>query len=201
MIYSINGTLKYTEPTFVVVECGGVGFKCFASTTTITSLTSIGTNVELLTYMSIREDAMDLYGFSSANELEAFKLLISISGVGPKAAISILSALSPDKLALAISCGDTKSIQAAQGIGKKTAERIVLELKDKMVEIAPKEVVSTVSNVQSITAQNNKSEAVEVLVSLGFSQSDASVAVGSLSADLSVDELIRKGLKILSANL
>lgn len=201
MIYSINGTLKYTEPTFVVVECGGVGFKCFASTTTITSLTSIGTNVELLTYMSIREDAMDLYGFSTANELEAFKLLISISGVGPKAAISILSALSPDKLALAISCGDTKSIQAAQGIGKKTAERIVLELKDKMVGIAPKEVVSTVSNVQSITAQNNKSEAVEVLVSLGFSQSDASVAVGSLSADLSVDELIRKGLQILSANL
>ena len=111
--------VEYDGSEFVaVVECGGVGFKCFASTTTITSLTSIGTNVELLTYMSIREDAMDLYGFSTANELEAFKLLISISGVGPKAAISILSALSPDKLALAISCGDTKSIQAAQGIGK-----------------------------------------------------------------------------------
>ena len=132
MIYSLKGTLTYLEPTFAVVECGGVGFKCFVSTTTITSLTSIGTEVRLLTYMSIREDAMDLYGFSTQNELDAFKLLISVNGVGPKAAISILSALPPDRLAVAVSCGDVKSIQVAQGVGKKTAERIVLELKDKM---------------------------------------------------------------------
>lgn len=201
MIYSINGTLKYIEPTFVVVECGGIGFKCYASTTTITSLTSIGTNVELLTYMSIREDAMDLYGFVNANELEAFKLLISISGVGPKAAISILSSLSTDKLALAISCGDTKSIQTAQGIGKKTAERIVLELKDKMAGVAKSDTVSNISVAQTAVSQSNMNEAVEVLVSLGFSQSDSSIAVGSLDANLSVDELIRKALKNLSSNL
>ena len=201
MIYSINGTLKYIEPTFVVVECGGIGFKCYASKTTITSLTSIGTNVELLTYMSIREDAMDLYGFVNANELEAFKLLISISGVGPKAAISILSSLSTDKLALAISCGDTKSIQTAQGIGKKTAERIVLELKDKMAGVAKSDTVSNISVAQTAVSQSNMNEAVEVLVSLGFSQSDSSIAVGSLDANLSVDELIRKALKNLSSNL
>ena len=105
MIYSLKGTLTYLEPTFAVVECGGVGFKCFVSTTTITSLTTIGTEVRLLTYMSIREDAMDLYGFSTQNELEAFKLLISVNGVGPKAAISILSALPPDRLAVAVSAG------------------------------------------------------------------------------------------------
>lgn len=201
MIYSLKGTLKYTDPTFVVVECGGVGFKCFVSTTTITSLTSVGSTVELLTYMSIREDAMDLYGFSSSNELEAFKKLISISGVGPKAAISILSSLSPDKLAVAISCGDTKAIQSAQGIGKKTAERIVLELKDKMSAVAPSEVASTVISVQNASNQSNMNEAVEVLVSLGFSQSEATLAVSKLDSSLSVDELIRKGLKNLSSNL
>lgn len=201
MIYSIKGTLTYTEPTFVVVECGGVGFKCFASTTTITSLSTVGTEVQLLTYMSIREDAMDLYGFSTQNELEAFKLLISISGVGPKAAISILSALSPDKLAIAVSCGDTKSIQAAQGIGKKTAERIVLELKDKMSLVAGGESAAVVENIQASTVGSNSSEAIEVLVSLGFNQSDAATVVSWLDPSMSVDDMIRKGLQALSANL
>ena len=201
MIYSIKGTLTYMEPTFVVVECGGVGFKCFASTTTITSLSTVGTEVQLLTYMSIREDAMDLYGFNSQNELEAFKLLISISGVGPKAAISILSALSPDKLAIAVSCGDIKSIQAAQGIGKKTAERIVLELKDKMSLVAAGESAAVVENIQASAVGSNSSEAIEVLVSLGFNQSDAATVVSRLDPSMSVDDMIRKGLQALSANL
>lgn len=201
MIYSIKGTLTYMEPTFVVVECGGVGFKCFASTTTITSLSTVGTEVQLLTYVSIREDAMDLYGFSTQNELETFKLLISISGVGPKAAISILSALSPDKLAIAVSCGDTKYIQAAQGIGKKTAERIVLELKDKMSMVAGGESAAVVENIQASTVGSNSSEAIEVLVSLGFNQSDAATVVSRLDPSMSVDDMIRKGLQALSANL
>lgn len=201
MIYSVKGTLTYIEPTFAVVECGGVGFKCFASTTTITSLTSIGTEVQLLTYMSIREDAMDLYGFATSNELEAFKLLISVSGVGPKAAISILSALAPDRLAIAVSCGDVKAIQSAQGVGKKTAERIVLELKDKMSGIAGGEAQVVVDNIQATNNAGNSSEAIEVLVSLGFTQSDAAYAVGKLDPTLSVDEMIRKGLQSLSANL
>jgi Holliday junction DNA helicase RuvA len=122
MIYNVKGILTYTEPTFAVVECGGVGFKCFVSMTTLQNLTSIGTEVNLFTYMSVREDAMDLFVFSTKDELEAFKLLITVSGVGPKAAIAILSVLAPDRLSIAISSGDTKSIQAAQGVGKKTAE-------------------------------------------------------------------------------
>ena len=144
---------------------------------------------------------MDLYGFNSQNELEAFKLLISISGVGPKAAISILSALSPDKLAIAVSCGDTKSIQAAQGIGKKTAERIVLELKDKMSLVAGGESAAVVENIQASTVGSNSSEAIEVLVSLGFNQSDAATVVSRLDPSMSVDDMIRKGLQALSANL
>lgn len=201
MIYSLDGVLKYVDPTFVVVECGGVGFKCFATMSTITSLTPVGTKVSLLTYMSIREDAMDLYGFLTQNEMDAFKLLISISGVGPKAAISILSALTPDKLAIAVSSGDVKSIQAAQGIGKKTADRIVLELKDKMGGIASSNASSIVEGIQNVATLDNAKEAVEVLVSLGYNQSEASAAVGSLDSSLSVDDMIRKGLKILSANL
>lgn len=201
MIYSVKGILTYVEPTFAVVECGGVGFKCYASMTTITSLSPVGNEVSLLTYMSIREDAMDLYGFSAQNELNAFKLLISISGVGPKAAISILSALTPDKLAIAVSSGDVKSIQAAQGIGKKTADRIVLELRDKMGNVVSNGASSVVEGIQNVTAHDNSREAVEVLVSLGYSQSEASAVVGTLDPTLSVDEMIRKGLKSLAANL
>lgn len=202
MIYSVKGILTYVEPSFVVVECGGVGMKCFASTSTITQLSSVGTEVTLLTYMSVKEDAIDLYGFLSQNELDAFKLLISVNGVGPKAAMSVLSALTTDKLSLAVSCGDVKSIQAAQGIGKKTAERIVLELKDKMAGVAGAAQGTAVVNAAQANAPGSATaEAVEVLVSLGFNQTDASVAVGSMQPGLSVDEMIRKGLKLLSSNL
>lgn len=202
MIYSVKGILTYVEPSFVVVECGGVGMKCFASTSTITQLSSVGTEVTLLTYMSVKEDAIDLYGFLSQNELDAFKLLISVNGVGPKAAMSVLSALTTDKLSLAVSCGDVKSIQAAQGIGKKTAERIVLELKDKMAGVAGAvQGTAAVNAAQANATGSATAEAVEVLVSLGFNQTDASVAVGSMQPGLSVDEMIRKGLKLLSSNL
>lgn len=202
MIYSVKGILTYVEPSFVVVECGGVGMKCFASTSTITQLSSVGTEVTLLTYMSVKEDAIDLYGFLSQNELDAFKLLISVNGVGPKAAMSVLSALTTDKLSLAVSCGDVKSIQAAQGIGKKTAERIVLELKDKMAGVAGvAQGTAAVNATQANAPGSATAEAVEVLVSLGFNQTDASVAVGSMQPGLSVDEMIRKGLKLLSSNL
>lgn len=200
MIYNLNGKLTYTDPTFAVVECGGVGFKCFVSMTTLTSLKSVGNQVNLFTYLAVREDAMDLYGFASENELNAFKLLIGVSGVGPKAAIAILSVLPPDRLAIAVSSGDVKSIQAAQGVGKKTAERIVLELKDKMVGIgtASDKIINEIS---SVATAPNASEAVEVLVSLGFNQSDASAVIGAMDKSLSVDEMIRKGLKKLSSNL
>ncbi len=201
MIYNVNGTLTYTEPTFAVVECGGVGFKCFVSMNTLKDLTSIGTRVNLFTYMSVREDAMDLFGFSTQAELQAFKLLITVSGVGPKAAIAILSVLSPDRLSIAVSSGDVKSIQAANGVGKKTAERVVLELKDKMVGVGSASAASVVEGIQSVAASSNAQEAVEVLVSLGFNQSDAATVVGAMDKSLSVDDMIRKGLKQLSSQL
>lgn len=198
MIYNLNGKLTYVDHTFIVIECGGVGFKCFASTTTITSISTVGTNVNVLTYMSVKEDSIDLYGFATQEELNAFKLLISVSGIGPKAAMAILSVLPPDRLSVAVSSGDVKAIQSAQGVGKKTAERVVLELKDKMVGIGSAHTNTIVEGIQSVAQSDNAQEAVEVLVSLGFNQSEASSVVGTMDKSLSVDEMIRKGLKSLS---
>ncbi|MCR5207127.1 MAG: Holliday junction branch migration protein RuvA [Eubacterium sp.] len=197
MIYSLKGTLTYAEPSFAVVECSGVGFKCFISMTTLRTLPSVGKEVSLFTYMAVREDAIDLFGFYDQSELEAFRLLITVSGVGPKAAIAILSVLPPDRLSIAVSSGDVRSIQLANGVGKKTAERVVLELKDKMAGIGGASA-SVVEGIQSVATSGNASEAVEVLVSLGFERSDAATAVGRLDKELSVDEMIRAALKTLS---
>ena len=201
MIYNVKGILTYVDPTFAVVECGGVGYKCFISTTTLKELPSANKEVNLFTYLSVREDAMDLYGFKEAEELEAFKLLISVSGIGPKAAMAILSVLTPDKLSIAVSSGDIRAISSAQGVGKKTAERVVLELKDKMAGIAVGNSASIVEGIQSVASSSNAQEAVEVLVSLGFNQSAASSVVGAMDKSLSVDEMVRKGLKELSTQL
>lgn len=201
MIYNIKGTLTVTDASFIVVECGGVGFKCFASLNTIQNVGKTGQEVNVYTHLAVREDAMDLYGFSSLAELDAFKLLISVSGIGPKAAIAILSELTPDRLALCIASGDAKAITRAQGVGKKTAERVVLELKDKMTGIAGEENMQAVSGAASVGESSNSAEAVEALVALGYSQSDAAVAVGGMDKSLSVDEMIRLGLKKLAARL
>ncbi|MBR6391846.1 MAG: Holliday junction branch migration protein RuvA [Eubacterium sp.] len=201
MIYNVKGVLSYADPAFAVVECGGVGFKCFISVTTLRQLPSVGKEVNLFTHMAVREDAIDLYGFYELSELEAFKLLITVSGVGPKAAMAILSALPPDRLSIAVSSGDVRSIQQANGVGKKTAERVVLELKDKMAGIGSSGVASVVEGIQSVASSSNASEAVEVLISLGYERSDAATAVGALDKSLSVDEMIRLALKQLSAQL
>ena len=201
MIYNVRGKLTYTDPQFVVVECGGVGFKCFTSLNTAKNVGKIGSEVNLFTYLSVREDAMDLFGFSTQTELDSFKLLITVSGVGPKAAIAVLSELSPDKLAIAIAAGDSKSITKANGVGKKTAERIVLELKDKMVNMAGGEISSAAASAISAVEESASAEAVAALVALGYSQSDAAVAVGQMDKSLSADEMIRLGLRQLSRNL
>ncbi len=201
MLYNLNGILTVSDVNYVVVECGGVGFKCFTSLNTVKSLGKVGDKVNIFTYLAVREDAMDLYGFADNAELDAFKLLISVSGIGPKAAIAILSQLSPDRLALCIASGDAKSITKAQGVGKKTAERVVLELKDKMVNISSGDVSSAVSSAASAGENSNSAEAVEALVALGYSQSDAAVVVGAMDKSLSVDEMIRQGLKQLAKKL
>ena len=197
MIYNIKGELTYTDPQFVVVENSGIGFKCFTSLTTVKNLGKIGSNVNLYTYLSVKEDALDLFGFSTIEELNSFKLLITVSGVGPKAAVSVLSELSPEKLALAIASSDVKSITKANGVGRKTAERIVLELKDKTGSLSQTDF----SSAASVAEDSAAGEAVAALVALGFSQSDAAVTVGQMDQSLSADEMIRLGLRQLSSSL
>ena len=176
--------------------------QCFTTVNTAKTVGEIGKEVNVYTYLAVREDAMDLYGFSTIAELDAFKLLITVSGIGPKAAVAILSELTPDKLALCIASGDSKSITRAQGVGKKTAERVVLELKDKMGSISiAADNSGVVANVLSVSENENAAEAVEALVALGYSQSDAAMAVSSLDKSMSVDEMIRFGLKQLAKNL
>lgn len=201
MIYNIKGKLTYIDAQFVVIECGGIGFKCFTSLNTSKEIGSVGSEANLFTYLSVKEDAMDLYGFKTQYELDCFKLLISVSGIGPKAAVSILSELEPNKLSLAIASGDIKQITKANGVGKKTAERIVLELKDKMANNVSDDVANDIVSATSVSSSNASQEAVEALVSLGYSQSEASVVVGQMDKSLSVDEMIRQGLKKLALNL
>ena len=201
MIYSLTGELTYIGDQFLVVECGGVGLKCFTSVATAANAGRIGDQIRLYTYLSVKEDALDLYGFKTENELRAFKLLISVSGVGPKAAVSILSEMSADKLSLAVAAGDTKAITRANGVGKKIAERIVLELKDKMAGVTLSSSESSVSAAASVAEDSPAGEAVAALVALGFSKSDAAAAVGAMDSSLPADEMIRQGLRQLSKNL
>lgn len=137
MIYNVRGTLTYTDINYAVVECGGVGFKCFVSMTTLKELPPLGKEANLYTYLSVREDAMDLFGFATQQELDAFKLLITVSGVGPKAAMAVLSVLPPDRLSIAVSSGDVKSIQSAQGVGKKRQSVLFSSLRIKCSESLP----------------------------------------------------------------
>ena len=133
MFYYLNGTVAHIEPFLAVIDCGGVGYACRTTSYTLSALKK-GDKGKLFTHLNVREDAMELYGFSTAEELRLFQQLISVSGVGPKAALSILSASTPANLALSIITGDEKALTCAQGIGKKIAQRVILELKDKLAK-------------------------------------------------------------------
>lgn len=201
MIYNISGTLTYVGDQFLVVECSGIGFKCFSSLSTLKSVGRTGEKINLFTYLSVKEDALDLFGFATEEELSFFKLLITVSGVGPKAAVAVLSELEPSRLALAIASGDVKSITRANGVGKKTAERIVLELKDKVANVASSSDMQSVASAAAVVEESAAGEAVAALVALGFNKSDAAVVVGAMDKSLSADEMIRLGLRQLSSNL
>lgn len=197
MIASLRGKLLYSDNQYAVVECGGVGFKFQASLRTLVKLSNIGSEVFVHTYMSVREDAIDLYGFSSVDELECFKLVTSVNGLGSKMAIALLSEFTPDQISFYIISGDAKSLTKASGIGPKLAQRMVLELKDKISKGA---VTLSDDNilVQTTSKNENAQEAIAALVALGFSQSEATGAVSKLDQTLSTDELIKGGLKNLS---
>lgn len=201
MIATLNGKLIIKELNYVVVECGGVGLKCFVTQNTYSTVGNIGDNVFLYTYLSVREDALDLYGFADNSELEVFKLITSVSGVGSKIGLAILSEFTPDKIMLYIASSDAKSLTAASGVGIKLAQRIVLELKDKVGNISVGDMSFDVMAVGNATANNSSKEAIEALVSLGYTQSEASLAVGRLDAALDTNELIKQALKLLARGL
>ena len=196
MIYSLTGKVIALDQHGLAVQCGGIAFFCFSTMNTLKNV-AINTETTVYTYLNVREDAMELYGFSTPNELDAFKQLITVSGVGTKAALAILSVLTPDKLALSIASGDTKSITKAQGVGAKIANRIILELKNKFSAELTDEQSEIVGAVQMTAGAENLSEAIEALVQLGYSRSEAAVALGKLDSSLSVEELIRQALKSL----
>lgn len=200
MLYSVRGKLIHTTSSSAVVECGGVGYNCQTTINTLKTLKQ-GTEVMLYTYLNVREDAVELFGFATKTELDTFKTLISVSGVGPKAGLSVLSELSPEQVAMAIATDDIKTITRAQGIGKKIAQRIVLELKDKLAKAASSD--NSMSAVASGTANavtGNIPKAVEALGVLGYSPSDVSPVLATLDSSLPVEQLIALTLKQMGRN-
>lgn len=201
MIYSLNGKLIENEPNVAVIECGGVGYKCTVSLKTSAMLPKIGENVFVYTYLAIREDAVDLFGFINKDEMKAFKLITSVNGVGPKVGIAILSEFTPEYLYTYIAAGDYKALTAAGGVGPKLAQRIVLELKDKIGAL-PREIDVSVSSTTSTNIplpQNNLRSAVAALVSLGFLQVEANRAVQNIDPALSTEDIIKQALSKLSS--
>lgn len=202
MIYSLNGRLAVKEPNFAVIECGGVGYGCRTSYNTVSQLGEIGSEAMLYTHLYIREDIAELFGFASQQELSCFKLLISVSGVGPKAATSILSDVTPEKFAFLIASGDSKAFTKTKGIGAKTSQRIVLELKDKIAKDSITSSftndISSVSPASGAFSSSSVGEALEALMVLGYSQGEATAVLGKLDPNLSTQELIKETLKFMT---
>lgn len=199
MFYSITGKIVYIDTQSVAIETGGVAFRCSTTLTTLKRIGEKGSTATLYTYLNVREDALDLFGFADEQELECFKLLIGVSGVGPKAALAILSELTPDKLALCLATGDSKAITRAPGVGPKLAQRVVLELKDKLARGLELSAVTPEIEAAGIAAaEGSAAEAVSALTMLGYSQSEAAAAVAKLDASLSVEDMIRQALKTLA---
>lgn len=194
MIYSVKGTLIHLESGFAVVECAGIGYKVNTTTTTQKEL-KLNSTVTLFTYMHVREDAMELFGFYSKGELSTFKMLISISGVGPKVALAILSELSSEQIAMCVSSSDYKTLTRASGVGPKLAQRIVLELKDKVKGISTEGTDTVVSKGSVIQDTGNISKAVSALAVLGYSAADVTPILSKLDPSLTVEQMISATLK------
>ncbi len=201
MIASLHGKLIVKDIASAVIECGGVGLRCAITQNTYSHLGAVGEEAFLYTHLSVREDALDLYGFSTESELHVFKLITGVSGVGPKIGISILSQFTADRVLLYIASGDAKALTAASGVGLKLAQRIVLELKDKAGSVAADEQIADLTSVTAAAENSASKEAIEALVSLGYSQSEAALAVGKLGTSLGVDEYIKQALRLLSRGI
>ncbi len=194
MIAFVRGVLEYNEGDSVVISCGGVGYRILVPLSVSERLPHIGSSVMIHTYTSVREDAVRLYGFYEKDELDIFKKLIGISGIGPKAALGILSVLTPDDITYAVLSGDAAAIAKAPGIGKKTAEKIILELKDKVDDAVKYYRTGT---AQSGLSDSSKNDAVMALVSLGYSQADSVSAVNNVNVtdDMTDSDILKAALK------
>ena len=194
MIYHVNGTLEYCEIGFCVIDCEGVGYKLTVSDNTFSAICShVGEKEKLFANLQVREDGIELFGFKTHDEMQAFKMLITVSGVGPKAAMAILSLLTPDRLYQAIISEDIKAISKASGVGAKTAARVVLELRDKVSKqyFAPSTAsVPTASAPVSAKGKGNLSEALDALVVLGYTRSEAQKALTGIDPKLDVEKII-----------
>lgn len=203
MIYSLKGRLTVKELGFAVIECGGVGYGCRTSYNTVAQLGEVGSDAALYTYLYVREDVVELFGFATLQELSCFKLLISVSGVGPKAATTILSDVSPEKFALLVASGDSKAFTRTKGIGAKTAQRIVLELKDKITsESISGSISGDAAEFGGIPAENTSSsvsEALEALMVLGYTQGETAPILKKLDPSMSTQELIKETLRLMAA--
>ena len=193
MFYSLTGILIHTEPSVAVVECGGVGFKCLTSRNTQRGLPKIGEKIRLYTHLNVREDALDLFGFLTVTELNCFKMLTGVSGVGPRVGLAILSELTPEQVAVAVASGDSRTLSRANGVGPKLAQRIALELKDKVKKAGGSAMAGGIQGIP--TAAGNAENAVSALAVLGWSATDAAAIVGRFDSSLPVEELIRLSLK------
>ena len=202
MIAYVNGIVEDIAPDNVVVDVGGVGMNVKISADTAARLPGVGEQVKLYTYTSVREDAFWLYGFLSRNDLEIFKKCITVSGIGPKGALSILSVLDADSLRFAIMTGDAKSIDKAPGVGTKTAERLILELKGKLEiddALIGREAAAYQKSLQPVGDSLKKQEAVEALVSLGYGQAEAAKAVNAIPdlEEMETGAVLKAALKFL----
>lgn len=199
MICTLKGTLTVKDMNFIIVECSGVGYGCKTSYNTVSQLGAVGSEVKIYTHMSVREDNIELFGFATQQELNCFKMLTSVSGVGGKAGISILSDISPEDFAFLVASGDSKALTRTKGIGTKTAQRIVLELKDKISadNFTGNSVSAPVGAVDvSVSAV---SEAMEALMVLGYSQGEIAPLLRKCDTTADTQEIIREVLRMITS--
>ncbi len=194
MIYSLTGKVVHTEPELAVISCAGVGYACRTTINTVGKLQN-GEEATLYTVLHVREDAVELFGFATQDELSCFKLLTSVSGVGPKNALAILSVMTPQAFALAAATEDAKAITKAKGVGAKLAQRIVLELKDKLGKENALSSGSPLDEMPAASGGSAVAEALSALAVLGFSRQEAAKSLSGADPSLTVEELIKYALK------
>lgn len=195
MIYSLAGKLVEKSVSEVVVECGGVGYLVQMPSTAVGAMPAVGEQTTVYTHMNVTENDVSLFGFATLAQREMFRMLTSVSGVGPKAGLSILSALTEDRIVLAVSAGDYKALTAANGVGPKLAQRLVLELKDKVAKGLPTTMDAVSLQDVSATSAGSGAQAVAALVTLGYTQSEAAEAVSKIDPGMPVAEIIRLALR------